>query len=150
MNEILKMKIDEFRDVCKKLGMDEFFDYQSDEYFWEALSSDSKTMYFKFKGYDFAVAKYVDKKAYVWHNGLYKVIDQQTPEMLEEQINLFHKNYKEYLIQNKIKDINKDFKDENNLAKFLTGEEPPAKLKDCSCKPGDDDFFKKLKELDND
>ena len=41
-----------------------------------------------------------------------KVIDKQTPEMLEEQINLFHKNYKEYLIQQKIKDINKDFEAE--------------------------------------
>ena len=41
--------------------------------------------------------------------GLSKVIDEQTLEHLEEQINLFHKNYKEYLIQNKIKEINKDF-----------------------------------------
>ena len=115
------MGLDEFKYVCGKLGMDAYFNYNSDEYFWEALSSDSKTMYFKFKGYDFAVAKYVDGKAYVWHNGLYKVIDQQTPEMLEEQINLFHKNYKEYLIQNKIKDINKDFKDEDNFFSTLIG-----------------------------
>jgi hypothetical protein len=115
------MELGEFKYVCDKLGMDEFFDYQSDEYFWETLSSDSKTMYFKFKGYDFCVAKYVDGKAYVWHNGLYKVIDQQTPEMLEEQINLFHKNYKEYLIQNKIKDINKDFKNEDNFFSTING-----------------------------
>ena len=76
-------------------------------------------MYFTFNKYDFAVAKYVDKKAYVLHNNgfgrFYNVIDPQTPANLEEQINLFHKNYKEYLIQNKIKDINKDFKDEDNF-----------------------------------
>lgn len=103
------MDIGEFKYVCKKLKMKEFFDYTNDDIFWETLSSDSQTMYFSFKGYDFAVAKFVNEKAYIWHNGLYKVIDQQTPEMLEEQINLFHKNYKEYLIQQKIKDINKDF-----------------------------------------
>lgn len=111
----------EFQYVCNKLRMDEFCDYTNEDYFWEALSSDSQTMYFTFKGYDFAVAKYVDSKAYVWHNGLYKVIDQQTPEMLEEQINLFHKNYKEYLIQNKIKDINKDFKNEDNFFSTING-----------------------------
>lgn len=115
------MKIDEFEDVCLKLGMNVYFDYNNDEMFWEVIASDSKTMYFNFDGYDFAVAKYVDKKAYVWHNGLYKVIDQQTPENLKEQINLFHKNYKEYLIQNKIKDINKDFKDEDNFFSTLIG-----------------------------
>lgn len=109
------MKIDEFKDVCEKLGMNKYFNIQDDDFFWEALSSNSQTMYFTFNKYDFAVEKYVNKMAYVWHNGLYKVIDQQTPEMLEEQINLFHKNYKEYLIQNKIKDINKDFKDEDNF-----------------------------------
>lgn len=115
------MEISDFEDVCSKLGMDEFFDYNKDEMFWETLSSDSKTMYFNFKGYDFAVAKYVDSKVYVWHNGLYKVIDPQTPENLKEEINLFHKNYKEYLIQNKIKDINKDFQDENNFFSTLIG-----------------------------
>ena len=115
------MEIGEFKAVCDKLGMDEFFDYKNDDYFWEALSSDSKTLYYKFNGYDFAVAKFVDNKAYVWHNGLYKVIDPQTPENLKEQINLFHKNYKEYLIQNKIKDINKDFKDEDNFFSTLIG-----------------------------
>lgn len=103
------MKIDEFKDVCEKLGMNKYFNMQDDDFFWEALSSNSQTMYFTFKGYNFSIAKYVDKEAYVWHNGLYKVIDEQTPEHLEEQINLFHKNYKEYLIQNKIKEINKDF-----------------------------------------
>ena len=111
----------EFQYVCNKLGMVEFCDYTNEDYFWEALSSDSQTMYFTFKGYDFAVAKYVDSKAYVWHNGLYKVIDQQIPEMLKEQINLFHKNYKEYLIQNKIKDINKDFKNEDNFFSTING-----------------------------
>lgn len=103
------MKIDEFKDVCEKLGMNKYFNMQDDDFFLEALSSNSQTMYFTFKGYNFSIAKYVDKEAYVWHNGLYKVIDEQTPEHLEEQINLFHKNYKEYLIQNKIKEINKDF-----------------------------------------
>ena len=103
------MKIDEFKDVCEKLGMNKYFNMQDDDFFWEALSSNSQTMYFTFKGYNFSIEKYVDKEAYVWHNGLYKVIDEQTPEHLEEQINLFHKNYKEYLIQNKIKEINKDF-----------------------------------------
>lgn len=111
----------EFQYVCNKLRMDEFCDYTNDDYFWEALSSDSQTMYFTFNGYNFAVAKYVNKKAYVWHNGLYKVIDSQTPEYLEEQINLFHKNYKEYLIQNKIKDINKDFKNEDNFFSTING-----------------------------
>ena len=115
------MELGEFKDVCDKLGMDEFFDYKNDDYFWETLSSDSKTLYYKFKGYDFAVAKFVDNKAYVCHNGLYKVIDPQTHENLKEQINLFHKNYKEYLIQNKIKDINKDFKDEDNFFSTLNG-----------------------------
>ena len=116
------MKIDEFKDVCEKLGMNKYFNMQDYVFLWEeALSSNSQTMYFTFNKYDFAVAKYVDKKAYVWHNGLYKVIDQQTPEMLEEQINLFHKNYKEYLIQNKIKDINKDFKNEDNLFSTING-----------------------------
>ncbi len=115
------MKIDEFKVVCKKLGMEVYNDYNSDNMFWETLESVSQTMYFTFNGYDFAVAKYVDKKAYVWHNGLYKVIDQQTPEKLEEQINLFHKNYKAYLIQNKIKDIKKDFKDEDNFFSTLNG-----------------------------
>ena len=108
------MKIDEFKDVCEKLGMNKYFNMQDDDFFWEALSSNSQTMYFTFNKYDFAVAKYVNKEAYVWHNnngfgGFYKVIDPQTPANLKEQINLFHKNYKEYLIQNKIKDINKDF-----------------------------------------
>ncbi len=121
MKEILKMKRDEFKDVCEKLGMEVYNDYNSDDMFWETLNSGSPTLYFTFKGYDFYVAKYVDKKAYVWHNGFYKVIDEQTPEMLEEQINLFHKNYKEYLIQNKIKDINKDFKDEDNFFSTLNG-----------------------------
>ena len=111
----------EFKDVCNKLGMNEFNDFNNEDYFWESLSSDSKTMYYSFNGYNFAVAKYVNRKAYVWHNGLYKVIDSQTPEYLEEQINLFHKNYKEYLIQNKIKDINKDFKDEDNFFSTLNG-----------------------------
>ena len=106
---ILKMKIDEFKDVCKKLGMEVYNDYNSEDAFWETFNSDSPTFYFTFNKYDFAVSKYVNKKAYVWHNGVYKVIDPQTPEHLEEQINLFHKNYKEYLIQNKIKEINKDF-----------------------------------------
>lgn len=115
------MEIREFEDICLRLGMNKYFDYKNDEMFWEALSSDSKTMYFTFKGYDFSVTKYIDGKAYVWHNGLYKVIDQQTPENLKEQINLFHKNYKEYLIQNKIKDINKDFKDEDNFFSTLIG-----------------------------
>ena len=95
--------------------MVEYKDFLNDDYFWETLASDSKTGYFTFKGYDFSVAKYVNEKAYVWHNGLYKVVDQQTPEMLEEQINLFHKNYKEYLIQIKIKNINKDFQNEDNF-----------------------------------
>lgn len=115
------MEIRDFEDVCLRLGMNKYFDYNKDEMFWEALSSDSKTMYFNFKGYDFAVAKFVDNKAYVWHNGLYKVIDPQTPENLKEQINLFHKNYKEHIIQNKIKDINKDFKDEDNFFSTLIG-----------------------------
>lgn len=114
------MGLDEFKYVCVKLGMEVYNDYSSDDMFWETLNSDSPTFYFTFKGYNFAVAKYVDKKAYVWHNGLYKVIEQ-TPEMLEEKINLFHKNYKEYLIQNKIKDINKDFKDEDNFFSTLIG-----------------------------
>lgn len=114
------MKIDEFKDVCEKLGMNKYFNMQDDDFFWEALSSYSQSMYFTFNKYDFAVAKYVNKEAYVWHNnngfgGFYKVIDPQTPANLKEQINLFHKNYKEYLIQNKIKDINKDFKDEDNF-----------------------------------
>ena len=78
----------EFEDVCLRLGMNKYFDYKNDEMFWEALSSDSKTMYFTFKGYDFSVAKFVDNKSYDWHNGLYKVIEQQTPENLKEQINL--------------------------------------------------------------
>lgn len=112
------MKVDEFKDVCEKLGMNKYFNID-DDFFWEALSSNSQTMYFTFNKYDFAVAKYVDKKAYVLHNNgfgrFYNVIDPQTPANLEEQINLFHKNYKEYLIQNKIKDINKDFKDEDNF-----------------------------------
>lgn len=77
-------------------------------------------MYFIFNKYDYAVAKYVNKEAYVWHNnngfgGFYKVIDPQTPANLKEQIILFHKNYKEYLIQNKINEINKDFEDEDNF-----------------------------------
>lgn len=114
------MELAEFEDVCLRQGMNTYFDYNKDEMFWEALSSDSKTMYFTFKGYDFSVTKFVDSKAYVWHDGLYKVIDQQTPEKLKEEINLFHKNYK-YLIQNKIKDINKDFKDENNFFSTLIG-----------------------------
>ena len=121
MKEILKMKLDEFKDVCVKLGMDVYNDYNNEDMFWESLHSDSQTFYFTFKGYDFYVAKYVDKKAYIWHNGFYKVIDEQTPKMLEEQINLFHKNYKEYLIQNKIKDINKDFKDEDNFFSTIYG-----------------------------
>ena len=103
------MKIDEFKDVCEKLGMNKYYNMQDDNMFWETLNSDSPTFYFTFKGYNFSIAKYVDKDAYVWHNGLYKVIDPQTPANLKEQINLFHKNYKEYLIQNKIKEINKDF-----------------------------------------
>ena len=88
MKEFLKMKVDEFKDVCEKLGMNKYFNID-DDFFWEALSSNSQT--------------------------IYNVIDPQTPANLEEQINLFHKNYKEYLIQNKIKDINKDFKDEDNF-----------------------------------
>ena len=115
------MNIGEFKDVCEKLGMKEYFNYHNDEMFWEALTSESKTMYFTFDGYDFAVAKYFNKIAYIWHNGLYKIIDQQTTKDLEEQIKLFHKNYKEYLIQNKIKDINKDFKDEDNISNTLYG-----------------------------
>ena len=106
------MNISEFKYTCEKLGMKEFFDYTNDDMFWETLASDSQPMYFSINRYNFAVAKYVNEKAYIWHNGLYKVIDQQTPEMLEEQINLFNKNYKEYLIQQKIKDINKDFEDD--------------------------------------
>lgn len=113
------MTIGEFKYVCEKLRMREFFDFTNDDIFWEILSSNSQTMYFSFKGYDFAVAKYANEKAYIWHNGLYNVIDKQTPEMLEEQINLFHKNYKEYLIQKKIKDINKDFEDEDNFFSTL-------------------------------
>ena len=121
MKEILKMKIDEFIDVCKKLGMVDYYDYRIDDVFWETLQSNSPVFYFTFKKCDFAVAKYVNRMAYVWHNGLYKVIDEQTSEKLEEQINLFHKNYKEYLIQNKIKEINKDFKDEDNFYSTLIG-----------------------------
>lgn len=113
------MNIDEFKDVCEKLRMEVYNDYNNDDMFWETLNSDSPTFYFTFKGYNFAVAKYVDKKAYVWHNnefgGFYKVIDPQTPANLKEQIILFHKNYKEYLIQNKINEINKDFEDEDNF-----------------------------------
>lgn len=115
------MKFNEFEDVCVKLGMHEYFDFNSDDMFFETLNSDSPTRHFTFNGYDFAVAKYVNSNAYVWHNGLYKVIDKQTPEKLEEQINLFHKNYKAYLIQNKIKDIKKDFKDEDNFFSTLYG-----------------------------
>ncbi|MBO7693316.1 MAG: hypothetical protein J6T10_11860 [Methanobrevibacter sp.] len=115
------MNIGEFEYVCEKLGMKKYFNYNNDEMFWEALSSESKTLYYTFNGYDFPVAKYFDKKVYVWHNGLYKVIDQQTPEELEEQIKLFHKNHKEYLIKNKIKDINKDFKDEDNFSNTIYG-----------------------------
>ena len=110
---ILKMNIDEFKYVYEKLGMNKYFNIQNDDFFWESLSSNSQTMYFTFNKYDYAVAKYVNKEAYVWHNngfgGFYKVIDPQTPANLKEQIILFHKNYKEYLIQNKIKEINKDF-----------------------------------------
>ena len=108
------MNIDEFKYVCEKLGMNKYFNIQDDDFFWESLSSNSQTMYFTFNKYDYAVAKYVNKKAYVWYNnngfgGFYKVIDPQTPANLKEQIILFHKNYKEYLIQNKINEINKDF-----------------------------------------
>lgn len=57
------MKIAEFRDVCKKLGMNKYFiNKQDEDLFWEALSSNFQTMYFTFNKYDFAVAKYVDKK----------------------------------------------------------------------------------------
>jgi hypothetical protein len=115
------MNLVEFVDVCTKLGMYEFCDLRNDDYFFESLASDSPIMYYTFKEYDFAVTKYVNKMAYIWHNGLYKIIDLQTPEELEEQIKLFHKNYKEYLIQNKIKDINKDFKDEDNISNTIYG-----------------------------
>lgn len=115
------MNIGEFEYVCEKLGMYEFCDFKNDDYFFESLASDSQIMYYTFNGYDFAVTKYVNKMAYIWHNGLYKIIDLQTPEELEEQIKLFHKNYKEYLIQNKIKDINKDFKDEDNISNTIYG-----------------------------
>ena len=115
------MNLVEFVDVCTKLGMKEFCDFKNDDYFFESLASDSQIMYYTFNGYDFAVTKYVNKMAYIWHNGLYKIIDLQTPEELEEQIKLFHKNYKEYLIQNKIKDINKDFKDEDNISNTIYG-----------------------------
>ena len=111
------MKLVEFVDVCTKLGMKEFCDFKNDDYFFESLASE----YYTFNGYDFAVTKYVNKMAYIWHNGLYKIIHLQTPEELEEQIKLFHKNYKEYLIQNKIKDINKDFKDEDNISNTIYG-----------------------------
>lgn len=40
------MKIDEFKDVCEKLGMNKYFNIQDDDFFWEALSSNSQTMYF--------------------------------------------------------------------------------------------------------
>lgn len=115
------MKIDEFKYVCLKLGMEMYNDFSSDDMFFESLNSNSLTFYFTFKGYNFAVAKYVDKKAYIWHNGIYKVIGQQTPGNLEEQIKLFPKNYKEYLIQKKLKDIEKDFENEDNFFSTLNG-----------------------------
>lgn len=109
------MDIEDFKQVCEKLGMNKYSDYNDEDYFWEALASESKIAHYTFNGYDFYVAKFSRNMAYVWHNGLYKPIGQQTPEMLEEQIKLFHKNYKEYSIQNKIKEIKKDFKDEDNF-----------------------------------
>lgn len=40
------MNIDEFKDVCEKLGMNKYFNMQDDDFFWEALSSYSQSMYF--------------------------------------------------------------------------------------------------------
>ena len=107
------MNIEDFICSCKKLGMVEFYDYDDEELFWENLRSESKTAHYTFNGYDFVVAKYVNNEAYVWHNGLY--VGLQITEELEVKLNLFHKNYKEYLLQNKLKNIQKDFKDEDNF-----------------------------------
>ena len=40
------MKIDEFKDVCEKLGMNKYFNMQDDDFFLEALSSYYQSMYF--------------------------------------------------------------------------------------------------------
>ena len=51
------MKVEEFKNVCEKLGMNEYFNMQDNDFFLEALSSNSQIMYFTFNKYDFAVAK---------------------------------------------------------------------------------------------
>lgn len=70
------MDIEDFKQVCEKLGMNKYVNYNDEDYFWEALGSESKTARYTFNGYDFYVTKFFRNKAYVWHNGWYKIIEE--------------------------------------------------------------------------
>lgn len=105
-----------FIDLCTRYNLvDYIFDPSSgscddDDIFFERLDTeDGELEYYSYPGFNFYMAKYKKGKVYILTSLKPKKYTKIEPENFEYELRILSKKYKEIIIKDKIKELNKDF-----------------------------------------